>query len=50
VEHPKPAADRASPPVGRSVVVGDRLLTLSATGVATNRLADLAPLAFTPLE
>ena len=50
IAHPAPAADRTSPPIGRSVVVGDRLLTGSATGIATNRLADLAPLAFTPLD
>jgi hypothetical protein len=37
------------PPIGRSLVIGERLLTVSATGIATNRLGDLAPLDFTPM-
>ena len=49
IAHPAPGEDRYTPPIGRSVVVRDRLLTLSATGIATNSLRDLAPLAFTPL-
>jgi hypothetical protein len=50
VQHPAPSPDAMPPPIGRSVAVGDRLLTLSHTGIATNRLSDLAPLAFTPLD
>lgn len=50
ITHPAPGADHASPPIGRSVVVGDRLLTLSAAGLATHGVADLAPRAFTPLS
>jgi hypothetical protein len=49
IAHPAPAEDRLPPPIGRSVVVGQRLLTISATGIATNALDDLRPLAFTPL-
>jgi Beta propeller domain len=49
IAHPAPAEDRYAPPIGRSIVVGDRLLTLSATGIQTSALRDLAPLAFTPL-
>jgi hypothetical protein len=50
ITHPSAAPDAPSPPIGRSVVIGDRLLTLSSTGIATNRVGDLAPLAFTALE
>ena len=49
ITHPAPAEDRLPPPIGRSVVVGQRLLTVSAAGIATNALDDLRPLAFTPL-
>jgi uncharacterized secreted protein with C-terminal beta-propeller domain len=49
VTHPAPAEDRHPPPIGRSVVAGGRLFTVSAEGIATNALGDLAPLAFTPL-
>ena len=49
VTHPAPAEDRYTPPIGRSVVVGERLYTVSSAGIAANALADLAPLAFTPL-
>jgi hypothetical protein len=49
IAHPAPAEDRLPPPIGRSVVVGQRLLTVSAAGIATNSLDDLRPLAFTPL-
>lgn len=41
-----PAWDRAA--VHRSVVVGDRVLTVSDFGVASNRLGALAPLGFLP--
>jgi hypothetical protein len=50
ITHPAPEGAEVSPPIGRSVVIGDRLLTLSSEGIATSRLADLAPLAFTELE
>ncbi|HWT93455.1 MAG TPA: beta-propeller domain-containing protein [Solirubrobacteraceae bacterium] len=50
ITHPVPEAGYGSPPIGRSVVVGDRLLTLSAAGVAAHGVADLAPRAFTPLS
>jgi uncharacterized secreted protein with C-terminal beta-propeller domain len=49
IAHPAPAEDRLPPPIGRSIVVGQRLLTVSASGIATNALADLRPLAYTPL-
>jgi uncharacterized secreted protein with C-terminal beta-propeller domain len=49
IAHPAPSADHTSPPIGRSLAIGDRLLTLSASGIATNRLSDLAPLDYTPL-
>ncbi len=41
------AEDGWSPPVRRSMVVGDRLLTLSDRGIASSRLATLAPIGFT---
>jgi hypothetical protein len=47
ITHPKPGPEYLPPPIGRSVVVGDRLLTLSHAGLAVNGLADLAPLGFT---
>ena len=50
VAHPAPSEDHTPPPIGRSLVIADRLLTVSASGIATNRLADLAPLDFTPLS
>jgi hypothetical protein len=49
IAHPAPAEDRLPPPIGRSIVVGQRLLTVSASGIATNALADLRPLSYTPL-
>ena len=50
ISHPGPGPDTGSPPIGRSVVVGDRLLTLSYAGVAANRVSDLAPVGFTALQ
>jgi hypothetical protein len=50
IAHPAPSADHTAPPIGRSLVVGDRLLTVSASGIATHALADLAPLGYTPLD
>jgi hypothetical protein len=49
ITHPAPSEDHLPPPIGRSLVIGDRLLTVSATGIATNALSDLAPLGFVPL-
>ncbi|HUR86025.1 MAG TPA: beta-propeller domain-containing protein [Solirubrobacteraceae bacterium] len=45
VTHPKVSSDFA-PPIGRSLVIGDRLYTLSFAGLAANRLDTLAPVAF----
>jgi uncharacterized secreted protein with C-terminal beta-propeller domain len=39
--------DTYKPPIGRSLVVGQTLYTLSYTGLAANRLSDLAALSFT---
>jgi hypothetical protein len=50
IVHPAPAEGRLPPPIGRSVVAGQRLLTVSAEGIATNALGDLRPLGFTPLD
>lgn len=49
ISHPANGPEAMAPPIGRSVVVGDRLLTLSYAGIATNRVSDLAPQGFTPL-
>jgi uncharacterized secreted protein with C-terminal beta-propeller domain len=48
VTHPSPASDGFAPPIGRSLVVGERLYTLSYAGLAANRLDTLAPVAFAP--
>ncbi len=40
--------DAYRPPIGRSLVVGQTLYTLSYTGLAANRVGDLAALSFTP--
>jgi hypothetical protein len=45
---PTPDAGSFAPPIGRSIVIGDRLYTLSYAGLAANRLDTLAPLAFAP--
>jgi uncharacterized secreted protein with C-terminal beta-propeller domain len=48
IQHPADSGELV--PIGRSIVVGDRLLTLSAAGLATNRLDDLGALGFLPLR
>lgn len=48
--HPTSGPPAGAPPIGRSVVVGDRLLTLSYAGIAANRLSDFAPVGFTSLQ
>ena len=49
ITHPaEPASGGGySPPIGRSLVVGDKLYTLSYSGLAANRLDTLTPLSFT---
>jgi hypothetical protein len=45
---PSPDAGSFTPPIGRSIVIGERLFTLSYAGLAASRLDTLAPLAFAP--
>ena len=45
---PEPGADAYTPEIGRSLVIGDALYTLSYAGLAANRLDNLASLSFTP--
>ena len=48
ITHPATQGDNAyTPPIGRSLVVGDKLYTLSYAGLAANRLDSLASLSFT---
>ncbi|MEA2224682.1 MAG: hypothetical protein QOH83_3058 [Solirubrobacteraceae bacterium] len=47
IAHPAPAGTPYEPPIGRSLVIGDALYTLSYAGLAANRLDTLAPLSFT---
>jgi uncharacterized secreted protein with C-terminal beta-propeller domain len=47
ITHPAGAAGADTPPIGRSLVVGDTLYTLSYAGLAANRVAGLASLSFT---
>jgi hypothetical protein len=43
------SGDQAAP-IARSLVIGDRLYTLSYLGLAASRLDTLAPLSFTAFE
>jgi len=47
ITHPAGAGSPFPPPIGRSLVIGDALYTLSYAGLAANRLDTLAPLSFT---
>jgi uncharacterized secreted protein with C-terminal beta-propeller domain len=47
IAHPADPGDTYTPPIGRSVVIGDALYTLSYAGLAANRLDNLASLSFT---
>ena len=46
ITHPVLSTDGYTPPIGRSVVIGDLLYTLSYAGLASNRLDTLAPQSF----
>ena len=46
ITHPVTAPSDVAPPIGRSIVIGDRLYTLSYAGLEASRLDTLAPLAF----
>jgi hypothetical protein len=46
ITHPSPATGDVAPSIGRSIVIGDRLYTLSYAGLEASRLDTLAPLAF----
>ena len=48
VHPPEPGPDPYTPQIGRSLVIGDVLYTLSYAGLAANRLDNLASLSFTP--
>jgi len=48
VHPPEPGPDPYTPEIGRSLVIGDALYTLSYAGLAANRLDNLASLSFTP--
>jgi len=47
VTHPPDAGSSYKPPIGRSLVIGDELYTLSYAGLAANRIDDLASVSFT---
>jgi uncharacterized secreted protein with C-terminal beta-propeller domain len=46
ITHPPAAGETAAPPIARSLVIGERLLTLSHAGLAAHRLDTLEPVAF----
>jgi hypothetical protein len=46
ITHPVLSYNGDTPPIGRSVVIGDLLYTLSYAGLASNRLDTLAPVSF----
>ncbi len=48
VAHPVAQGSSDAPPIARSLVIGDKLYTLSYAGLQANRLDTLAPLAFAP--
>ena len=48
IAHPADAGSTYTPEIGRSLVIGDALYTLSYAGLAANRLDNLASLSFTP--
>ncbi len=48
VAHPRATANGPAPPVGRSLVIGDRLYTLSYAGLAASRLDTLQAVGFAP--
>lgn len=49
ITHPATQGQNAfTPPIGRSLVIGETLYTLSYAGLAANRLDSLASLSFTP--
>ena len=47
IAHPPDPSDTYTPEIGRSLVIGDALYTLSYAGLAANRLDTLASLSFT---
>ncbi|MEA2143856.1 MAG: hypothetical protein QOI64_2286 [Solirubrobacteraceae bacterium] len=47
IAHPPDPGDTYTPEIGRSIVIGDALYTLSYAGLAANRLDNLASLSFT---
>ena len=47
VTHPPDRGDTYTPTIGRSLVIGDALYTLSYAGLAANRLDTLGSLSFT---
>jgi hypothetical protein len=46
VTHPPQPGDGVAPPIARSLVIGERLYTLSYAGLGSHRLDTLAPVAF----
>jgi hypothetical protein len=48
IAHPPKPGEGYPPPIGRSLVVGETLYTLSYAGLAAHRLDDFASLSYTP--